>query len=532
MRKRFVHHGAPRSSIPRGGIALVIGGGHNGLTAACYLAREGMSVTVLEAGDHLGGMTASAALIPGYPDHLISQCSIDAVYWRASPVEDELGLRSHGLRFIDHDPAWCWLGPDGESLVFQQDLRKTVDDIRRFSPADARTYLEFATAARQALDIQDLYGAGRPDRISFSAIRTAASGMRHGPTRSLLRAALTTSAAEVIDGLFESDPVRGAFAAMGNILGSITSDGSGIAALATAPLHKYGVGRPVGGMQAIPDALERCLTFLGGTVRLGARVRDIEVADGRARSVTLADGETLHADVTVAAIAPQLLADMIDTTRTPSVAVLGNAPANAANIGCFKVDIALDGLLALPRHRRDDGIDLRKPTLMFGGFDQVLAAEAEARLGRVPSDMPWWATILSATDPTQAPAGKDVLYLYAPSPVHIGGDWASTRKQVAKQLVATASTVIDGIDELELARVTETPLDLQERLGAPNGCIYHVDQAVTRIGPLRPASGWADSDTHVERLFLGGAGSHPSGGVSGIPGRRVAHAVLRRLAPA
>lgn len=317
---------------------------------------------------------------------------------------------------------------------------------------------------------------------------------------------------------------------MGNILGSITADGSGIAALATAPLHKFGVGRPVGGMQAIPDSLARCLTSLGGQIRTDAQAVSIEVSDGRAPSVTLADGETIRADAIVATIPPQRVGEMLDADLVPAATGLRNAPANAANIGCFKVDMALDGLLTLPGHGRADGIDMRKPTLMFGGFDQILAAEEKARVGIVADDLPWWAAILSATDPTQAPEGNDVLYLYAPSPVQVAGGWETVKDQMTKQLISTASRTISGIEKHELGRVVETPLGLEERLGAPNGCIYHVDQAVTRLGPLRPAIGWADSDKHVAGLYLGGAGSHPSGGVSGIPGQRAARAVLRSWA--
>ena len=130
----------------------------------CYLAAAGCRVTVLEARDRIGGMTSSAALLPQHPRHLLSQCAIDAVYWRASTVETELGLTEFGLRFIEHDPAWAWLGPDGESLVLQRDVRRTVTDIRRYSRLDAETYTEFVGAARRALDIQDAYGSGRPDR--------------------------------------------------------------------------------------------------------------------------------------------------------------------------------------------------------------------------------------------------------------------------------------------------------------------------------------------------------------------------------
>jgi phytoene dehydrogenase-like protein len=519
----LIHH---HSKPSLGTSAVVIGGGHNGLTAACYLARAGLKVTVFEAAPRIGGMTSTYAAIEGCHDHLLSQASIDAVYWRASPVERELNLSSYGLRFVEHDPAWAWIGDGGESLVLQRDVGKTIADIAKFSRPDAERYREFVVEARKILDIQDAYGAGASTNLGLSTIRAIAAGLRDRSTRSLLGTVLTRSGADVIEGLFESPQLRGAFAAMGNILGSITVDGSGIAALATAPLHKYGVGRAIGGMQAIPDALGRCLTAHGGQVRCNTEVAQISVADGRVRGVVLADGEVVAADYIVSSAAPQITGALLDQAKVPAASVLRHAPANALNIGCFKVDIALSGQLSLPLHARNDGVDMRKPTIMSGSFEQALAAEQAAVAGRVPERPPWWATILSATDPTQAPPGQDVLYLYAPAPVVPEQGWEKLREQNADRLVSAAAEAISGIGEYEIGRFIETPADLAERLHAPNGCIYHVDQTVTRLGPLRPGLGWGAGDRAVKGLFLGGAGTHPSGGVSGLPGRIAARAVL------
>ena len=499
----------------REGRSVVIGAGHNGLTAACYLARAGMDVTVVEASPRIGGMTSSYAALPEYPKHLLSAASIDAVYWRASTVHSELDLDSHGLRFVEHDPAWAWLDNAGRSLIFQRDVRKTIDDIARFSPRDAERYAEFVPAARRALDIQDLYGTGASNKVGAAMLRAAFRGIRNAATRDLLGSALTRSGAEVIEGLFESPEMRGAFAAMGNILGSITTDGSGIAALATAPLHKYGVGRAVGGMQAIPDALTRCLTSHSGRVLVASEVDRIVVNNKRVTGVLLSNQEFIEADVIVSAVAPQITGSLLSDTGVEKSAILRRAPANALNIGCFKVDMALGGTLSLPRHQRSDGIDMRKPTMMFGSFEQVIEAERLSREGRFPTDPPWWATILSATDPTQAPDGHDVLYLYAPSPVHPVTPWSAQREQAAKILVSAVSTVIDGIAEYELGRIVETPEDLEQRLNAPNGCIYHVDQIVTRLGPMRPGLGWGSGDKQVKGLFLGG-----------VPGQIAARSVL------
>lgn len=518
-----------RNTADVNGSVIVIGGGHNGLTAACYLAKAGLRVTVLEAGPRIGGMTSSYAALDDHPEHLLSAASIDAVYWRASTVGADLDLASYGLRFVEHDPAWAWLGANGESLILRQSIDATAADIAKFSHKDAAIYRDFTVAARKALDIQDVYGSGDPGRPSPQVLRAAFAGIRDRATRDLLGSILTRSAAEVIEGLFSSRQMRGAFAAMGNILGSITTDGSGVAALATAPLHKYGVGRAVGGMQAIPDALGRCLLAHSGAIRVNSEVAKISTRAGAVTGVVLADGEVMHADYVVASCAPQVTGAMLDPDEVPKSSVLRGAPANALNIGCFKVDLALDGQVSLPRHERADGTNMRKPTMMYGSFEQVLDAEESARRGRFPNEPPWWATVLSATDPTQAPAGQDVLYLYAPAPVRSTEPWDEQKHSRADELVAAVETVIDGVKRYELGRVIETPEDLELRLNAPNGCIYHVDQSVTRLGPLRPGLGWGRGDRQVRGLFLGGAGSHPSGGVSGIPGQLAARAVLRNL---
>jgi phytoene dehydrogenase-like protein len=508
---------------------VVIGGGHNGLVAACYLARAGFPVVVLEAFATVGGMTQSAPLIAAAPDHLISPCAIDAVYWRASTVEQDLQLGSFGLKFIEHDPAWAWLGDSGESLLLRRDVGRTVAEVSRFSAADGRAYAEFVDVGAWCLRIQDSYASGSPTRPSWSAIAAMAGGLASRKTRRLLGALLSTSAAEVIEDLFSSVQMRGAFASMASILGSITADGSGLAALATAPLHRYGVGRPLGGMQAIPDALVRCLEHAGGKVRTEAPVGRIVVHDGCVTGVELADGERLIADCVVSAVAPQITGALLADSGVAGVSHLTRAPANAGGLGCFKVDLALAGRVAPVEHQRlrGDGVDLRQPTLFSGTLDCVLAAEESARGGRIPEDLPWWATILTGRDPSQAPEGQDVVYLYTPVPVAPTEGWDTARPGAEQRLTDAASRVLSGIDECEIGRFVESPEDLQRRTGAPNGCIYHVDHALTRLGPLRPGRGWAGHRTKVPGLFLSGAGTHPGGGVSGIPGQLAAQAVIR-----
>ncbi|OXR45168.1 Phytoene desaturase (neurosporene-forming) [Nocardia cerradoensis] len=510
---------------------IVIGGGHNGLTAASYMARAGHSVTLFEATGSIGGMTATRALVPEAPNHLISPCAIDAVYWRASTVERDLELGRYGLRIIDHDPAWAWLGPNGESLLLARDVARTIAEIERFSTEDARTYREFAQTTAKMLALQDGFGAGSPNRPDRETLLAAVRGLANGKVRHLLGAALTTSAADLIESTFVSEQVRGAFAAMASILGSITVDSSGIGLLATAPLHRDGVARPVGGMQAIADSLSECLRAHGGTVQLSSPVDQILVSGGRARGVRLANGEEVIARMVIAAVPPQVTARLLAGSAVPGVEALGHAPSNSAGIGCLVIGMALRGTLNLGDHQRNrhDGVDLRKPTLFYGTLEHVLAGESQARVAQPVTDPPWTATILSATDPTQAPDGQDNLYLYAPTPVRPEGGWGATRASAEKELVGAVEKAVTGISELEIGRWVETPEDLEHRLGAANGCIYHVDQVVTRLGPLRPARGWGKHATDVPGLVLSGAGTHPGGGVSGIPGQLAARAALRSM---
>jgi phytoene dehydrogenase-like protein len=237
----------------------------------------------------------------------------------------------------------------------------------------------------------------------------------------------------------------------------------------------------------------------------------------------------LAADLVVTAVPPHVVARLLSEEGVRGLDVLSDAPTNSSGLGCFKLDIALEGrmLPTLHQEERHDTTDLRKPTLFFGSIDQVLKAESEAGNGEFPSDPPWTATILSATDPSQAPEGQDTVYLYAPAPVHPAAGWKLLRPQAELQLRRSVSEIFGDFEAFELGSISESPQDLEARLGARNGCIYHVDQVTSRLGPRRPGRGWAGHRTRVPGLFLSGAGTHPGGGVSGIPGQLAAKAALR-----
>jgi phytoene dehydrogenase-like protein len=512
--------------------AIVIGGGHNGLVAACYLARAGQSVLLVEQHDRLGGMALSAPLIDAAPYHMVNPGAYENVYLRAGGVVEDLRLQRFGYREVD-SVGWAWLGDDGESVLFQASIEKTATDIARFSRRDAAAYRSLIAVALKAVELQGRYGSGPPGRPSLA---TVVAGLRtlvaDRKLRSMLAGLLTGTASEAIVSTFESDQMRGAFASIATILGAPTAEGSAIALLGTSSLHGAGAARPIGGMGALVLALQKCLTSYGGVARTGVAASEIHYDAKRATGVTLTDGTSIAANhAVVTAIPPQRVPDLIGNGIPSGLTErLRAAPANAAGVATLTVNLALSGRLELPAHQppRTD-VDLRQPALFTGSFDGVMSSCAQASRGELPTEMPWWCTIFTAMDPSQAPPGQDTAQLYGPVPVAAAGGWDQRRDEAATLLLQQVGDVLPGVHELEIGRFVETPEDLTRRTTTVNGCLYHVDHLVTRMGPLRPALGVAGYRTPLRGLYCTGAGFHPSGGISGLPGKHAATAVLRDL---
>jgi phytoene dehydrogenase-like protein len=509
---------------------LVVGGGHNGLVAGCYLARAGLDVLVIERNKFLGGMSITMPLVDEAPAHLLSPGAYEDVYLRASGVVEDLGLARHGFREIDA-AGWAWLGADGSSMVFRSSVDDTARDIARFSRADAERYRELMAAAVSALALQERYGSSHPQRpgakVLVSVIRSLVGDRR---LRSLLASLFTSTAADAVSSTFASTEVRGAFASIATILGSPFDEGSALALLGPAALHHLGAGRPIGGMGALVASLERCLRSHGGGVRTGNGVTAIKASSGRADAVELDDGTIIRVRrAVVAAIPPQRVPDLVGDALDATIAErMRAAPANASGIATLTVNVALSGRLELPQHQamRHDGLDLRRPTLFTGSFEEVLTASRQAARGELPTAPTWWMAIFTAMDPSQAPEGQDVAQLYSPVPAAPIGGWPAVRAQAAESLVRTISATAPRLPDLEIGRYVETPDDLTARTGTLRGSLYHVDHVPTRMGPLRPALGAGGYRTPLPGLYLSGAGTHPQGGVSGLPGKLSAQTVL------
>ena len=514
---------------------IVVGGGHNGLTAGCYLASGGKRVAVNEQGNKLGGMTHSDYLIPGAPQHMVNTCAGEAIFLRTTQIVRELDLERHGWRTVDPDPTYVYLHPDGTSVAFWRDPVKTVAEIERYSPRDAKAYRAFVEVLDALLAIALPMMQTNAAKPSLSALFAAVKGfIRHRRQRGELMALLMGTADQVALERFEHPVTIAAMLNIASGAGAVNEDGGGLAYILLALLHRAGVGRPIGGMGALPKALGSRFVELGGSVLTGVAVTEIIAENGRAKGVRLADSRVLEARAVITSCDPRTAFRLITpgAIEPRLIRRVEHAPSNRANASPLMVHLALSGLMrpkTLFAERRGDGLDLRPPVALIGTAEQVRESFAAAQRGEYYREPCIWVAIPSAWDPTQAPTGQDVVYLYPPAMPVVARDASQAAiDAAANSVVRQTAQFFDGLDQ-EFGRFVETPLDRSKRLNVTNGCITHIDFALLRSGPMRPAVGLGGDRLPVEGWFLGGAGAHPGGGVSGLPGKLAAERVRHFL---
>ena len=516
--------------------AAVIGGGHNGLSAACYLATEGKKVILIEALDKVGGMASSGYLMPEAPQHLVHPCALDLMSLRVHPMMPiELQLERHGFRQVELSPAYVYLHPDGGSLVFWRDPEKTAAEIRRFSEHDADEFLALMKVVFAFIDMATPMMRVDPARKNVRAkLGVLMSLLRNRALRPEIMALMASPAYQVIMERFEHPVTQSALCCLLGAAGPITNESTGIYFALLGFLHRTGIGRVVGGMQMLSDAMAARFQELRGEILLQSPVREIVVENGKVIGLRLADTSTINARAVIASIHPKFALELVTPGALDRrvLAKVALAPANAHGASPLKVDVALRGPISVGRHeaRRPDGLSLRKCVLLIGTTEAVVENFRSAARGDVPKLPYMWITAPSAADPTQAPPNQDIAYLYAIAmPVNPREGWDAIRDRVAEQLIDQSSQYMDGLKNNEIARRVEASPDLASRLNVLNGCVVHIDTATTRSGLMRPAAGLGGA-LPVSGLFLGGAGSHPGGGVNGLPGRIAAGRASRFLA--
>ena len=526
------------NAVKRSADVIVAGAGHNGLVAACYLAKAGLDVLVLEAHSTPGGMTATNAMAPEAPDHLINEASIHASLFRTTNIDKELGLSAqYGLRMRPIDPAHVHLGYEGESIAMWRDPRRTADEIRHFSAKDADAYVELCRIISHAVDIGLPMMQTSPVKPSPKALGKALKAMANG-RKDLLEIArwATSSQQEVIEERFEHDMVRGPLTTNLPFM-PFDADLSGWALIYLGVLEKVGVAMFEGGTGSFPKALIRCLEAHGGSVRTSAPVEQILVRGGRAVGVRLAGGEEITAGKAVlTAFSPKTVLTKLlpaGVLPEPYANRAAHIPTKSTGATDYKLNIALKGKLTMPRHTkwRSDGLDLRLPCTTWNTHQQALDAFDACIKGEVPEMIPGLSQITTAFDPSMAPPGHDTFWFWTGlTPADPRDGWDVARKQITERVIANAAEYFEGLEDLEIARRPLAQPDLEERFWAIDGNVYHVDPIITRFGPLKPAVGLANYDTPIKGLYLSGSGTHPVAGISGMPGQNAAARILKLLA--
>ncbi|HET6736322.1 phytoene desaturase family protein [Mycobacterium sp.] len=517
---------------------IVIGAGHNGLVAANYLQDAGLNVLVVEADTQIGGMTSSRYSIPGAPAHLVNHCAVDPILWSENPPAKELALEEYGLRMVDVDPPFAYLGPDGESIAFWRDARKTAREIEKFSREDAAAYLEFAAFLDDFFDVFDVVGAADPVRPGTAATRIARAAFAQRRQLGAFAAFALASGKEVINERFRHPVVRAAMHVASGATMSSSHPGSAIQFLLLAAVHRNRCWRPIGGTQAIPDALARRLQARGGSIIVNAPVAEITLSGGRADGVVLGDGTVLRAERGVVASCDpsRALGQFLPPGSLPAELErrVNALPANGFGWGQMKIDVACAGRLDLSRHekRRDDGLDLRIPSHWIGTEKGIERAYGVSAGGLMPDaeDLVFYNAIPTGPDPTQAPDGQDTLYAMSVAiPNEPAQGWDQLKDKAAAVTMGRLNEFYGNLADIEIDKTVETHEDFAALRHATGGCPPHVDQVLGRLGPLRPALGLGGYRTPIDGLFLAGSGSHPGGSVTGLPGYLGARAAIRDL---
>jgi beta-carotene ketolase (CrtO type) len=506
---------------------VVIGAGHNGLVCACYLARAGLSVAVLEVSATPGGCIHTIELPDGRGRLELGAYEHAGI--RASGVAADLELEARfGLRFHLRDEVVLAPCDDGTALAFHASLDRTVEALAAAVGRDqAEAYRRFARWAEAGVALLRQVEAGPPPSLrQLAALAEAALGAQ---AQHLLQA-LLASASAVLRGTFEDERLQGPLAHWAAHSQQSPADpGTGAGALLLAGGHGSPAARPAGGSRATIDALVRCLEAAGGQLRRGLPAERVEIAGGRAVAVdTGAERFEATRAVVSAVDARRLFLGLLDEGDVPPwlLEEVRRIHVGRRNVSELKVDAVLERMPQVPG---PSGFE-RSFMLSANRIGDVERAFARIRLGEPPERPPVMIALPSALEPGWAPPGRAAVWLSTFVPWRLAsGPWdrrsleraADHTWRVAERALGDALTPVER-------RVTG-PAEWVTRHGSPHANPNHVEMSLDQLLAFRPSPSLARYRTPVPGLFLTGAGTHPGGGVTGIPGRNAAAVVLEVL---
>jgi len=517
--------------------AIVIGGGHNGLVTAAYLARAGKKVLVLERRHVLGGAAVTEEVFPGFK---FSVCSYVVSLLRPEIIR-ELDLPRHGLEILPLDGTFTPM-PNGDHLWRMNDHARTRREIYRHSAVDAEAYDEYAKAmVDMARFVKPILSMVPPDPLSFDLPgfgRLASLGQRfrrlpRTDQHNLIQL-MTMSAADMLDQWFETDVLKATMSASG-IIGTflgVRSPGTAYVLLhhymgeIDGAFRSWGFSR--GGTGAISMAIAGAAKEAGVEIRTEAPVDRIKVKHGRATGVALVGGEEIDAKVVVSSADPRVTFVKLMEPGTLDAEFLEDINRFKFRGSSGKVNLALDALpdfKSLPGR----GPHLHGAISISPSVAYMETAYDDAKYGDF-SRRPYVDIVIpSLTDPSVAPPGKHVLSCfvqYAPYKLR-EGTWDEKREAFGDTVIETISEHAPNLKSIIRHRQVLTPLDLEREWSLSEGNIFQGELTLEQLFFLRPVPGWARYRTPIRNLYMCGSATHPGGGIMGAPGRIAALELLK-----
>ncbi len=498
-----------------------MGAGHNGLVAACYLARAGRDVVVVEQLDRPGGGSRTEETIAGYRFDLHSAAHNII---NITDIPAELDLPAAGLLYQEMDPFSIAVHADGRRVRFHRSVGATVESIAEESPAEAAAYGRFIDRAIPI--VRAVLPAVRGDtslKVLPRQLTNAARALGRGPL------ATAHDVMSPYDSLLRrwlpSDLTRGpvaAFAAHAGVGPAVP--GGAMFAFWQAVYHLFGQWHGRGGAQNLTDALVNRLRSLGGELRCSAPVARIEAPGGRVRAVVLEGGERIPAATVITAIDPKAaLLRLLDPPLGGDAGAELRA-ARRSNVVQSLVHVATDRLPAYPNSRGGDWNGLQS---YVDHLEDLTAAWICSEAGRLPDPLPLYAFTPSAIDDSLAPAGHHTVYLACPAaPSNVEGGWPARRDEFVERCLDTVEARAPGFRASIQAVTTWTPDEMERVERWPGGHPMYLDIALDQLGPFRPTKTLGRWRTPIAGLYISGAGTNPSGGIAGTPGRQAARTLL------